>query len=83
MRDATYPMIFCSMGKTERFASPKDVPYKKVDISPNYTLERAEGLLVPREELDEQPIYEDFLGPMWDGDCFRYETQAVYDILST
>lgn len=40
------------------------------------------GVLVYREELDNLPKFEGFLGPMWDGDRVRYETQEVYDALS-
>lgn len=36
-------------------------------LSPNWTLERAAGRLVPRAELDEQPKVEGYCGPMWDG----------------
>lgn len=40
--------------------------------------------LISREELDCQPILEEFgyIGPMWDGGKLRYETQEVYDSLS-
>lgn len=46
--------------------------------------ERAEGRIVHRPELDNQPQFLDYLGPMWDDSkkCFRYESQAVYDALS-
>lgn len=59
--------------------------------SPNYTLERAMGRLVPRAELDEQPRIPGYVGPMWDGTrntsfglvgVIRYETQEVYNTLS-
>ena len=35
-----------------------------------------------RKELDGAPIFVGLLGPMWDGDAVRYETQEVYNILS-
>lgn len=41
-----------------------------------------------RKELQEQPIFQNFLGPMWGGEngngqkIIRYETQQVYDHLS-
>lgn len=34
------------------------------------------------EELDNLPKFVGFLGPMWDSDRVRYETQEVYDELS-
>lgn len=44
--------------------------------------ERNMGVLVHREELDNLPKFEGFLGPMWDGNRVRYETQEVYNALS-
>lgn len=44
--------------------------------------ERKQGQLVHRRELDNQPVLKDFIGPMWDGDKLRYESQGIYDILS-
>lgn len=43
---------------------------------------RSVGGCVPCKELDNQPLVDDYLGPMWDGDKLRYETQEVYDCLS-
>lgn len=36
-----------------------------------------------RSELQDQPQFKGFLGPMWDGDAIRYENSAAYDSLST
>ena len=35
-----------------------------------------------REELRHQPKFSGVLGPMWDGDGIRYESQEVYDQMS-
>jgi hypothetical protein len=36
-----------------------------------------------REELQNQPIFEGVIGPMYDGPgCIRYETRETYEILS-
>lgn len=43
---------------------------------------RNKGYLVHRAELDNQPILPGYLGPMWNGDGLRYETQEVYNQLS-
>lgn len=52
---------------------------------------RKAGGCVHRPELDNQPTYDGYLGPMWDGTrmidgeeyaIMRYETQEVYDMLS-
>lgn len=77
-------------------------------ISPDLSPIRAQGGLVHRPELDNQPTFKGYLGPMWDGlrwihggklsyewetpaavkanqspyAVIRYETQAVYDLLS-
>ena len=50
--------------------------------SANYSEARAKGACVPRAELDNQPMVDGYLSPMWDGDGIRYETQEVYDMLS-
>lgn len=33
----------------------------------DWSAERAAGRLVPREELDNQPTFDGYVGPMWDG----------------
>lgn len=43
---------------------------------------RSQGYCVRRKELDNQPILQGLLGPMWDGNRLRYETPEVYDTLS-
>lgn len=52
---------------------------------------RARGALVHRAELDNQPEFDGYCGPMWDGErrwngercaVLRYETWEVYDMLS-
>ena len=53
-----------------------------IGYTEDLTEKRNQGILVRREELDNQPQFEGYLGPMWDGDCLRYETQEVYDMLS-
>lgn len=35
---------------------------------------------VHRKELDNQPQFQGYLSPMWDGGKLRYETQEVYDL---
>ena len=35
-----------------------------------------------RQELQGQPKLEGYLGPMYDGNAIRYESQAAYDTLS-
>lgn len=43
---------------------------------------RNHGGCVHRQELDNQPKVDGYLGPMWDGGMLRYETPEVYDMLS-
>jgi hypothetical protein len=50
--------------------------------SKDWSKEREEGCCVPRKELDNQPKLPGYAGPMWDGDCIRYETWKINDILS-
>ena len=77
---ATIKMV--SMGKVEYYEKYEDVPYKVRGYSEDLSELRAQGICVHRAELDNQPEYEGFLGPMWDGGMLRYETTEVYDMLS-
>lgn len=43
---------------------------------------RKRGAWVHRAELDNQPMVDGYLSPMWDGGMLRYETPEVYDMLS-
>lgn len=38
--------------------------------------------LTDNVNLEDQPLVDGYLGPMWDGGYLRYETQEVYDALS-
>lgn len=35
-----------------------------------------------RKELQDEPIFEGFVGPMWDGDAIRYEDAVTYEFMS-
>lgn len=48
----------------------------------NLTEVRAKGGIVHRKELDCQPIFDGYLGPMWGEDCLWYETPEVYRAMS-
>lgn len=43
---------------------------------------REKGGMVHRAELDNQPIFEGFVSPMWDSGCLRYESYKMYDLMS-
>lgn len=43
---------------------------------------RNSGHCVHRVELDNQPTIPGYVGPMWDSDGLRYETQEIYNKLS-
>ena len=60
----------------------KEVYGWKIGKHPDYSDKRKKGYMVPREELDNQPTFPLYLGPMYDGGCLRYETQEVYDAFS-
>ena len=64
------------------FETFEEIPYEIRGYEPDLSLSRAQGHCVHRAELDNKPKYKGFLGPMWDGGNFRYETQEVYDLLS-
>ncbi|WP_407399648.1 hypothetical protein [Treponema sp.] len=50
-------------------------------LSFDYSALRKQGACVPRAELDNQPLFDGYLSPMWDGGMLRYETQEVYDLM--
>lgn len=50
--------------------------------SNSYEFETAHNFPCPRPELWNRPKINGYLGPMWDGDKLRYETQEVYNALS-
>ena len=77
-----FSVIFVRRGKTEEYECLQDVPYEVLGFTEDFTSLRKQGICCHRKELDNQPIYDGFLGPMWDGGRLRYETQEVYDILS-
>ena len=64
------------------FKSTSDVPLKVIGFTDDLSDLRAQGRIVHRAELDNQPCFEGYLSPMWDGDGLRYETQEVYNMLS-
>lgn len=74
---------FVSFGKVETFDNIKDIPYCLTSYTENLSLERSMGRCVHCKELDNQPIFYGWVGPMLDGGVLRYETEQVYDILST
>lgn len=43
---------------------------------------RERGICTYRKEIDNQPRFKGWVGPMFDGGMLRYETQNVYDMLS-
>ena len=45
-------------------------------------MNRETGELLTRAELDNQPMVDGYLRPMWDGGMLRYESAEAYDILS-
>lgn len=73
---------FVAKDGVRTFKTFDEVPYEIRGYTEDLSELRAKGACVHRAELDNEPIYEGFLGPMWDGGDFRYETQEVYDMLS-
>lgn len=59
------------------------VPFKIAGYTEDQSEIRAKGGFTCNAILDNRPMYEGFIGPMLDGIDFRYETQEVYDMLST
>ena len=72
------------------FTNPNDAWAFSNGKSEDLTALRKAGRLVHRAELDNQPTFHGYLGPMWgstrqiDGEEYavmRYETQEVYNAL--
>lgn len=82
-------------GRYDKMRMPKEavVAIGNGRFSPDYSAARESGALVPREDLDNQPLVDGYVGPFWDGlrveletfesyGVIRYETQVVYNMLS-
>ena len=79
-------------GKWDGQVLPRNMVYDlRNGLSEDLTEWRNHGAVVHRAELDNQPEFDGYLGPMWDGTIkingeeygvLRYETQEVYDLLS-
>lgn len=67
-------MQFVSRDQVQYFENEEDVPFEMKGRLQTGHLYSA---------LDNAPIYEGFLSPMYDGGMLRYETQEVYDVLSS
>lgn len=57
-------MIFVTTEGVKHYNDPAEVPFAITGYSENLSKLRAEGRCVHRAELDDQPMYEGFLGPM-------------------
>lgn len=73
------------------FTNPNDAWAFSEGKTEDLTAMRNAGMLVHRVELDNQPKFHGYLGPMWNGTheikgaeyaILRYETQEVYNALS-
>jgi len=71
--------IVVGRGRSQRFGSESALlaKYKKVGTRPAKIAGRP-----VKKELAGQPELEGLIGPMWDGDRVRYETQEAYDAMS-
>lgn len=82
-----YLYVFYGGNLNRKILTRKQVDKISTEVTQNFEKERKKGLLVHGKELDDQPIIENYLGPMFDyidyGRIYlRYETQDVYDMLS-
>ena len=60
----------------------EEVPYPITGYTEDQSEIRAKGGFTCNEILDNKPIFEGLIGPMLDGDKFRYEIPEIYDMLS-
>jgi len=82
-----YLYVFYGGNLNRKILTREQVNKISKETTQNFEEERKNGLLVHRKELDDQPIVENYLGPMFEeidyGKIYlRYETQEVYDMLS-
>ncbi|OAI43508.1 hypothetical protein AYO38_02575 [bacterium SCGC AG-212-C10] len=81
MPDSTYKLVHMVDGhmQAERltFAAIEALGYPLVGA-----VEPRSGRYTVRAELQGQPKFAGPLGPMWDGDCIRYEDVETYRTLS-
>ena len=55
-------------GKLDGEQFPREMVEAMCDgYTPDHSLKRQMGCLVPRKELDNQPTVDGYCGPMWDG----------------
>lgn len=47
--------------------------------SRDWSKERAQGGCVPRAELDNKPVFDNYFGPMWDGLRYTIDGIAYYE----
>lgn len=46
-------------------------------INKDYSKERVQGILCHRKELDNQPLFDGYLPPMWNGMEYLYEGRLI------
>lgn len=76
---------FVDIGETRVYENTLEASadgFKVIGHTKSWAEERAKGYTVPRAELDNRPMFEGYLGPMYDADALRYESHAMYDRLS-
>ena len=51
------------------------------EFTPRWSVMKEHNPLLINLDLEDQPLVDGYLSPMWDGGYLRYETQEVYDAL--
>lgn len=82
-----YLYEFCGGELNDKVLTREQINKISNSLTKDYSKERENGATVHRKELDNQPMVEGYLGPMYNGIDYgkiylRYETQEVYDIVS-
>jgi len=82
-----YLYTFCGGNLNGKILTEEEVKKISKEYTKNFEKEREKGGVVHRKELDNQPIVEHYLAPMFEqidyGKIYlRYETQEVYDMSS-
>lgn len=51
------------------------------NFTPRWSAMKYHNPLLVNLDLEDQPMVDGYLSPMWDGGFLRYETQEVYDMM--
>lgn len=75
-------IVIVTNAGTKYYDTFEEVPYPITGYTEDQSEIRAKGGFTCNEILDNKPMFKGLIGPMLDGNKFRYETPEIYDMLS-